>query len=385
TQLPITHFTPAEIGTSIEKLNELGYTKDIYGNPLTKPEQIVELKPQDIILPSCPNSPDEPSDVVLLRICNFIDDLLEKVYNLPRFYNAKTREDLIGHLVIGLAPHTSCGVTARIIGFSQTQAIYAHPYFHAATRRNCDGDEVCIILMLDGFLNFSRQYLPDRRGGRNMDAPLVLMTILIPQEVDTEVHSLDTATNYPLEFYNATLEYKFPWEVKVQQVKERLGTAAQYEGFGFTHTATNLNDGVQCSAYKTIPTMLEKLAGQLELAGKIRAVDAERVAELVIDKHFLRDIKGNLRQFTQQAFRCISCNAKFRRVPLAGICNECGGRLVFTVAEGTIRKYLDSAIKLANMPNMPSYMQQTLEVLKRRIDSIFGKEATKQVELKSWF
>jgi DNA polymerase II large subunit len=58
---------------------------------------------------------------------------------------------------------------------------------------------------------------------------------------------------------------------------------------------------------------------------------------------------------------------------------------VFTISEGTIRKYLEAAIKLANLPNMPAYMQQTLEILKRRIDSIFGKEATKQIELKSWF
>ncbi len=385
TQLPITHFKPKEIGTSIEKLKQLGYQTDINGRELANEDQILELKPQDIILPECPNSPDEGSAKVFLRICAFIDELLEKVYKLPKFYNAKTREDLIGHIFIGLAPHTSCGITSRLIGFSQAQGIYAHPYWHAATRRNCDGDEVAVILALDAFLNFSRQYLPDRRGGRNMDAPLVLTTILDPREVDTEAHNLDVASNYPLEFYQVAQKYGWPWEVKVEHVKDRLGKPEQYYNLLYTHETSDINAGVLCSAYKTIPTMLEKLAGQLELASKIRAVNMEGVAALVIDKHFLRDIKGNLRKFTTQEFRCVSCNTKYRRPPLQGTCTECGGKLLFTVAEGTIRKYLEAALQLAAMPKMPPYMQQTLEILKRRIDSIFLKEATKQIGLKTWF
>jgi DNA polymerase II large subunit len=256
---------------------------------------------------------------------------------------------------------------------------------HAAMRRNCDGDETCVILALDGFLNFSRQFLPDRRGGRSMDAPLVLTTLLVPEEVDTEAHGLDTARSYPLEFYQASLEYKYPWEAKVEQVKDRLRKESQYEGFGFTHSVSDMNSGVLCSAYKTLPTMLEKLGGQLELAAKIRAVKLEDVATLVIDKHFLRDIKGNLRGFTQQVFRCVACNAKYRRPPLLGACTSCKGKLVFTIAEGTIRKYLEAALKLASMDKMPLYIKQTLELLKLRIDSIFGKEATKQIELQSWF
>lgn len=385
TQLPITHFKSSEIETSIEKLKQLGYLYDMEGKELTSEDQILELRTQDIVLPNCPNSPDQSSVEVLLRICNFTDDLLEKVYGQPRFYNAKTKADLIGQLAIGLAPHTSCGITSRIIGFSKAQGIYAHPFWHAATRRNCDGDEVAIIMAMDAFLNFSRQYLPDRRGGRNMDAPLVLTTTIDPKEVDTEAHALDVVSNYPLEFYQAAQQFAWPWEVKVEHVKDRLGKPEQNFNLRFTHSTTDLNKGVVCSAYKTIPTMLEKMAGQLDLAAKIRAVNLEDVASLVIDKHFLRDIKGNLRKFTTQEFRCVSCNAKYRRPPLQGTCTACGGKLLFTVAEGTIRKYLEAALQLAAMPNMPPYLQQTLEILKRRIESIFGKEATKQIELKTWF
>jgi len=218
-----------------------------------------------------------------------------------------------------------------------------------------------------------------------MDAPLVLTTTIEPKEVDTEAHSLDVVSNYPLEFYQAAQQYALPWEVKIEHVKDRLGKPEQNFNLLFTHNTTDINKGVMCSAYKTIPTMIEKMAGQLELARKIRAVNIEDVATLVVDKHFLRDIKGNLRGFTSQQFRCVSCNAKYRRPPLQGSCTICGGKLLFTVSEGTIRKYLEAALQLAAMPNMPLYLQQTLDILKRRIESIFGKEATKQIGLKTWF
>ena len=76
--------------------------------------------------------------------------------------------------------------------------------------------------------------------------------------------------------------------------------------------------------------MEEKLRGQMRLAEKIRAVDTSDVAGLVIDKHFMKDTKGNLRKFSQQEFRCVDCNEKFRRPPLIGRCSECGGKIIFT-------------------------------------------------------
>ena len=47
TDIPLTHFKPREIGLSIEKAHELGYTHDWNGDPLTDPEQICELKVQE--------------------------------------------------------------------------------------------------------------------------------------------------------------------------------------------------------------------------------------------------------------------------------------------------------------------------------------------------
>jgi len=385
TQLPITHFKSKEIGTSIDRLKELGYLKDIYGKELINNEQILELKPQDIILPACDESTDEGADKVLFRTTKFIDELLEKLYNVSSFYNLKNEKDLVGHLVICLAPHTSAGMVGRIIGFSNTQGFLAHPYMHAATRRDCDGDEACVLLVMDAFLNFSKHYLPASRGS-TMDAPLVLTSVLNPSEVDDMAFDVDIEWKYPLELYQAAIDFKQPWDVKIKQIKSRLKTPEQYEGMGFTHDITDINNTVRCSAYKTLPTMEEKLRGQMDLAEKIRAVDSTEVATLVIEKHFLKDTKGNLRKFSMQEFRCVNCNEKYRRPPLVGKCIKCkNGKIIFTISEGSIVKYLDPSVSLAKKYNVDPYLIQTLELLQQRIDGVFGKDKEKQLGLGAWF
>ncbi len=256
--------------------------------------------------------------------------------------------------------------------------------------KQCDGDEAAVMLLMDALLNFSRQFLPNTRGS-TMDAPLVLTSFLDPTEVDDQVHGIDMVWKYPLEMYEASLELKNPWEVKygpekkkVEQLSDRLGTERQYEGYGFTHHVDNFNKGIQCSAYKILPSMEEKLFGQMEIAKKVRAVDMDDVAKLVIQKHFLRDIKGNLRKFSMQQFRCVKCNAKFRRPPLINKCAACGGKLIFTISEGSVVKYLAPSLKLAEKYNFSPYLKQTLDMVKEQVDMIFGKEKEKQTGLGSF-
>ena len=131
--------------------------------------------------------------------------------------------------------------------------------------------------------------------------------------------------------------------------------------------------------------MVEKIKGQLDLAKKIRAVNESDVARLIIEKHFIRDIKGNLRKFSTQQFRCVECNEKFRRPPLIGACTKCSGNIIFTVSEGSIIKYLEPSLSLAQKYDLPQYLKQTLEITKRRIESVFGKEPDKQEGLGKWF
>jgi len=129
--------------------------------------------------------------------------------------------------------------------------------------------------------------------------------------------------------------------------------------------------------------MKEKVEKQMELVSKIRATDSADVARLVIERHFIRDIRGNLRKFSQQEFRCTSCNEKYRRPPLSGIC-KCGGKIIFTISEGSIVKYLEPALLLARNFDVPPYILQNIELTKRYIESIFGREKEKQEALGKW-
>ena len=383
TEMAITAFTAREIGVGVEKLRLLGYTHDIYGEELMREEQVVELKCQDVVLPAGEGG-DEGSDAVLFRVSKFLDDLLSYYYGEQPFYGLRDKKDLVGHFILAIAPHISAGMVCRIIGFSKTQGFYAHPMLHCAVRRDCDGDELGFMLLMDAFLNFSRKYLPAHRGA-TQDAPLVLSSLIIPSEIDDMAFDVDVCESYPRELYEAALQYKMPWEVKIEQLKSRLGKPEQYEGWRFTHPVTDINAGVLRSAYKTIPSMQDKVLGQMKLAEKIRAVDEFDVARLVIERHFIRDIRGNLRKFSMQEFRCVQCNEKYRRPGLMGVCGKCGGRIIFTVAEGSVTKYLEPSMSLAKKFEIPAYLRQSLELTKMRIESVFGKDAERQEGLGKWF
>ena len=250
-------------------------------------------------MPACPESPDEGADEALFRVAKFIDDLLVKLYGLEPYYNINIKEELIGHLVVAMSPHTSAGIISRIVGFSKVQGLMAHPLLHSIMRRDCDGDEAAVLLLMDHLLNFSSKFLPKSRGS-TQDAPLVLTSKLIPSEVDDMVFDMDIVSEYPLELYEAAEQYKSANDVKVTVLNNVLNTEKQYEGMFFTHHTSDFNKGVICSAYKTLPTMQEKVDGQMEIARKIRAVDTDDVARLVIEKHLMRDIKGCLRKFSMK-------------------------------------------------------------------------------------
>jgi DNA polymerase II large subunit len=374
TNLPLTHFIPREIGVSPEKLIELGYTNDIHGNKIEDKEQMVEIKIQDVVV-------SENCAEYLIRVSNFVDDLLEEFYGLERFYNIKAKEDLVGQLVVGLAPHTSAGVLGRIVGFTKAACCYAHPYFHSAKRRNCDSDEDSIMLLLDALLNFSKVYLPSTRGGR-MDAPLVLSSRIDPEEIDDESHNIDAMAEIPLELYEKTLEFAKPSEVLdlVDNVKKRLGTEDQYTGLIFSHDTSSIHSGPKLCLYKMLPTMKEKVDGQIKLAERIRAVDQRGVVEGVLMSHFLPDMAGNSRAFSRQKVRCTKCNKKYRRIPLSGDC-VCGSNLILSISKGSVVKYLEISKDLSQRYPIDNYLVQRIELIESGINSLFESDKSKQSSL----
>ncbi|MFB6092949.1 MAG: DNA-directed DNA polymerase II large subunit [Haloquadratum sp.] len=559
TDLPVTAVRPAELDVTAADFRELGYETDVDGEPLEFDDQLVELKVQDVVL-------SEGAADHLLKTADFVDDLLEQFYDLPPFYDVEEREDLVGELVFGMAPHTSAAVVGRVVGFTSAAVGYAHPYFHAAKRRNCfhpetevwyrdgtdewhrepirglvesrlddpdeddfgtlvqeldgdvyvpsidadgeetirpveavskhvapdhlvrveteggrtitvtpdhdlcrwndgvervevtalapgdrlavpdgtptdgvaaagtagracadggesggkadavaaieyvasdvdatycltvedthtlvadglytgqcDGDEDCVMLLMDGLINFSKSYLPDKRGGR-MDAPLVMSSRIDPSEIDDEAHNMDIVRQYPRAFYEATRELADPGAVEeqIQLGEDTLGTDDEYRGFDHTHDTTDIALGPDLSAYKTLGSMMDKMDAQLELSRKLRAVDETDVAERVIEYHFLPDLIGNLRAFSRQETRCLDCGEKYRRMPLSGDCRECGGRVNLTVHRGSVNKYMDTAIHVAEEFGCREYTKQRLEVLEKSLESIFENDRNRPSSL----
>ena len=375
TNAPLTHFRPNQINTSIKDLKKKGYKFDIYGNPLKSSNQIIELFVQDIIIP-------ETAIKYLLNISKFIDELLIKFYNSNSYYNLNKKEDLLGHLVVGLAPHTSVGIIGRIIGFTNSHVCYAHPFWHSSKRRDCDGDEDAIILLLDVLLNFSKEYLPVQIGGL-MDAPLLIQPIIIPKEVQRQAHNIDIMDKYPLDFYKATLKEVLPNEISniMDIIRNRLDSENQFYKFYFTHDTNILSiDDKRCQ-YSTLKTLKEKLDMQIEVAKKIDAVNPNEVISSVLNTHLLPDIIGNMKAYTSQSFRCKLCGKSHRRFPLKAVCIKCEGNLQATVTRGSVEKYLKIVLNLSETYDIDSYLHDRFKLISEELESLFPKKDKEQSKL----
>jgi DNA polymerase II large subunit len=322
----------------------------------------------------------------LLKVAKYVDELLVRYYKTEPFYKLSSQEDLIGQFAITLSPHTSAGVLCRIIGFTDAYVGFAHPYTICARRRNCDGDEDTTMLLLDALINFSRSYLPATVGG-TMDAPLILTVNVNPGEVDDEVHEMEVVEKYGLDFYQRAERKEYPGEAKIELVRNRIGTGKEFSEIWFTHLSgpDSVTYAPKRSMYTRLNTMSEKIEAQFKLTDMLECVDRSDSAKKLILSHFIPDLIGNMHSFSRQEFRCVACNAKYRRVPLVGKCTKCEGKLVLTISKSSIEKYLNVAISLSDRYSLEPYIRQRLALIKEEIENVFGftgtLESTKQVNL----
>ncbi len=380
TNAPLTHFRPEWAGVSPARLRELGYEKDTSGRPLTEPSQLVELFTQDAIIP------DGAADY-LLRACQYVDAELERLYGAKAYYGAKTKDDLVGHIIVGLAPHTSVGIVTRVVGFAATHVCLGTPNWHSAKRRDADGDADALMMLMDVFLNFSRQFLSDRIGGL-MDAPLLIQPRVLPHEAQSQAHNLEVVDSLPLEFFEETLKAPKATDVKcIETVKSRIGKASQYGGYAFTHETTSLVTSRLRSAYSTLNSMDEKLEMQIRVADLINAVDTSEIVSNVISTHLIPDLTGNLRAYATQEFRCTKCGTKYRRVPLARKCintvngKHCSNELIATITRPSVEKYLKMATRLVDAYDVGSYLRGRIYMMASEIDLVFGSASGDQTVL----
>lgn len=365
TNCPLTHFKPKWIGTQVSKLKELGYEYDVDGNPLTHSDQMLEMKMQDVIIPiDCGK--------YLVDVCKFVDTELEKFYGKTSYYNVKSNDELVGHLLIGLAPHTSVGIVGRVIGFTNTHVCFGTPNWHSAKRRDADGDADSIMLLMDCLLNFSRQFLSDRIGGL-MDAPLLIQPLVLPHESQPQAHNLEVAKLFPLEFFTTTFNQPKASDINcIEIIKSRLETKHQYYDYHFTHQTSTLTTSKSRSAYSTLGSMLDKFDMQIKNADLIDAVDTTEIVSNVISTHLIPDIMGNLRAYARQSFRCTACGRSYRRIPLLQKC-LCGNKLIQTITRASIEKYLKLAKRLVEKYNVGTYQKNRIQTLSDEIELVFGK------------
>src|SRR5207245_8522672 len=137
--------------------------------------------------------------------------------------------------------------------FASTEVCVASPCWHAAKRRDCDGDGDSILLLLDTLLNSSTEYIPDQIGGL-MDTPLLIQPVVIPAEVDNQAHNFDIASRYPREFYEATQDSPSAssLEPMVETIGRRLTGERQFLGFGFTNVTSSTTIKRSRCAYSTV-------------------------------------------------------------------------------------------------------------------------------------
>lgn len=131
--------------------------------------------------------------------------------------------------------------------------------------------------------------------------------------------------------------------------------------------------------------MREKVEAQIALAESIRAVDQRGVVEKVLSSHFLPDIMGNSRAFSKQKVRCTKCGSKYRRIPLTGKCEKCGGNLILSVSKGSVTKYLEISQELIDRYPISPYLRQRLEIQEFGIKSLFESDKSKQSSLDVFF
>ena len=376
TNATLTHFKPRWIGTSIKTLHKLGYTHDMHGDPLENDSQKVELMVQDIILP-------EEAGQYFVKTSGFVDNLLIRLYDKRQHYRIRNSADLIGQLVVGLAPHTSVGVVGRVIGFTDTHVCFATPNWHSAKRRDADGDADSIMMLMDVFLNFSKELLSDKIGGL-MDAPLLIQPIVIPRESQPQAHNLEICSSFPLEFFEeSTLQPKASKVDCIEMTRDRLGTSKEFAGYLYTHDTDTLVPAKARSAYSTLGSMLDKLDMQLRNAELIDAVDSTEIVIFVISTHLVPDMRGNLRAYAQQKFRCTTCGETYNRPPLIGSC-KCGNSLIPTISRASVEKYLRLAKRLVEKYDVGSYHKDRIRSLAEEMDLVFGKNAGDQMLLSDY-
>ncbi len=366
---PLTHFKPLQFHLDLKTMQELGYVTDKFGKPLESEDQIVELKPQDIILP-------QDSGDHLKRLSNYLDDVLTRFFKVKAFYDAQSQRDLVGALAVGISPEASLGIVGRIIGFTDARVCYAHPFWHAAKYRDCGGDVDSITLLMDVLLNFSPSLCPDHVTGL-LDTPVMIEPVVLPSFSHRKPSFFDRLDSYPLEFFLRTSE-----RPSVHSLEGILQATSEANRVGrnylYTHWSTSTVTSQPRSSYSIPGPMPDKVSRQIATATKIQTVDVDGLISSLLNNYLVKEIIITLDAYSTQEFRCRGCGEVYRRPPLKGTCLTCGKELIPSVSLSTVEKYVLLANELINTHHIaqPTKDKVTLALENLRLLSEYKKQTS---------
>ncbi|MGC9067783.1 MAG: hypothetical protein ACP5GU_03990 [Thermoprotei archaeon] len=338
TNAPLTHFRPKDIGISIHKLKSLGYNYDINGNELIDENQVVKLFPYDVILPMHVGE-------LLLNVTKFVDSELQRVYKLPLFYYILDLYGLIGHLIVGFAPNSRIGVIGRIIGFSESDVLYAHPSWHMSKGRLCNGQEDYIALALDLILNYSSKYLGYDH---------------YPFIVNMHINEINL-TDEPITVYDTS------W-IGEKASSVNISEEANYNNLMF-HPGFLINPIQQHSQ-----SILSNLELYLNVMLKLDYVDVEKIST-IISAQLIPVFKRKLLKYLTSGFICTKCGAIYKRPPLNGLCIKCDSPLRTVKDLKSLAKYIIIFDKISTITRKrPSIVQNIANTIRDIIKEIEVEE-----------
>jgi DNA polymerase II large subunit len=317
---PLSQFKAKEIKTSLTTLQDFGYYYDCNGAALQNNNQLINLKPTDVIL-SEKLIPD------LLNTYKFIKEELSLIGKELGSIKNIDQNDLLGELIIGINNNFSVGVPGRIIGFTEALVCFAQSAWHASKGSRCSGsDSDSIILAWDCILNFHPKHLLPKIGIFR-GVPLFIQSIPIKEEFQST-------------FLNLSIDGSIPPYLQIKKRRTQRGNflklLSKYENnFSLqylslkptiSYTTSAINLGTLSNILYKVDNLSIKLHSILKLTKKLAGVNTTYLLSHYYQKYLVGDLLKILDDWVEGIFYCDDCH-KTITIDFFEQCPFCNGKV----------------------------------------------------------
>jgi DNA polymerase II large subunit len=355
--LPLKFFKANQISVDKDILLKLGYHEDIFGNELKSNDQILSIKPQDVIISY--KLADQ-----LRRVADFIDETLTSLYQQEAFFQIKSIDDLIGHLIVGIPQNNECGIVGRIIGFTNLDACFSSTQWSTFTKGISQNNEYAIMLLLDVLINFSKKFLTNERAIYMNPFYLQLRTTPISAKnanVSLNISSLNTVKKAS------------------DNIKTNL-TTEEFKIFYSKHHNTmclwsEISDSIQITRNKAEKSLLNLAQIQLSILNKTTNLTNDIIIGMIQD-YLLPFLRKQIKEFGTK-YRCQHCNKTYRRPPISSSCIVCNKQVKPTISLDTIETVYNFITVLTESSGINQRLRDELTIIKENISILkYGRKQT---------